>query len=139
MLAFYLNKMVKDGDLIFLLSNKKPPSLIIKNFSAIRTNDNGFIILSFDAKKLNYYDNLNDGEIFNPRIFLADLPNKKEIELSSSQASYLSNEGTFVLTNNVNIKISENNSTFFFQSDQVFIDTKRKKINAIGNVNASIY
>ena len=139
MLTFYLNKMVKDGDLIFLLSNKKPPSLIIKNFSAIRTNNDGFIILSFDAKKLNYYDNLKDGEIFNPRIFLADLPNKKEIELSSSQASYLSNEGTFVLTNNVNIKISENNSTFFFQSDQVFIDTKRKNVNAIGNVNASIY
>lgn len=139
MLTFYLNKMVKDGDLIFLLSNNKPPSLIIKNFSAIRTNNDGFIIVSFDAKKLNYYDNLNDGEIFNPRIFLADLPNKKEIELSSSQASYLSSEGTFVLTNNVNIKISENNSTFFFQSDQVFIDTKRKNVNAIGNVNASIY
>ena len=131
--------MVKDGDLIFLLSNKKPPSLIIKNFSAIRTNNDGFIILSFDAKKLNYYDNLKDGEIFNPRIFLADLPNKKEIELSSSKASYLSNEGTFILKNNVNIKMSENNSTFFFQSDQVFIDTKRKSVNAIGNVNASIY
>ena len=37
------------------------------------------------------------------------------------------------------LRLSENNSTFFFQSDQVFIDTKRKKINAIGNVNASIY
>jgi len=139
MLTFYLNKMVKDGDLIFLLSNKKPPSLIIKNFSAIRTNNDGFITLSFDAKKLNYYDNLKDGEILNPRIFLADLPNKKEIELSSEQASYLSNVGNFILKNNVNIKISENNSIFFFQSDQVFIDTKRKKINAIGNVNASIH
>jgi len=97
------------------------------------------LILSFDAKKLNYYDNLKDGEIFNPRIFIADLPNKKEIELSSNQASYLSNVGNFILKNNVNIKISENNSIFFFQSDQVFIDTKRKKINAIGNVNASIH
>jgi len=77
--------------------------------------------------------------ILNPRIFLADLPNKKDIELSSSQASYLGNEGNFILKNNVNIKISENKGTFFFQSDQVFIDTKRKKINAIGNVNASIY
>ena len=114
MLTFYLNKLVKDGDLIFLLSNKKPPSLIIKSFSAIRTNDDGFITLSFAAKKLNYYDNLKDGEIFNPRIFLADLPNKKEMELSSTQASYHSNEGNFILKNNVNIKISQNNSIFFF-------------------------
>ena len=104
-LHFTLTKMVKDGDLIFLLSNKKPPSLIIKNFSAIRTNSDGFIILSFDAKKLNYYDNLKDGEIFNPRIFLADLPNKKEIELSSTQAFYFNNEEKFILKNNVNIKI----------------------------------
>ena len=57
-LTFYLNKKVKDGDLIFLLSNKKPPSLIMQNFSAVRTNNDGLIIVSFDAKKLNYYDNL---------------------------------------------------------------------------------
>ena len=131
--------MVKDGDLIYLLSNKKTPSLIIKNFSAIRTNDDGFITLSFDAEKLNYYDNLKDGEIFNPRIFLANLINKKEMELTSKQASYNNNDGNFVLKNNVNIRISENDSAFFFRSDQVFIDTKRKKINAIGNVNATIY
>jgi len=59
--------------------------------------------------------------------------------LGSLQASYQSNDGKFILKKNVDIKITENNSTFFFQSDQVFIDTKRKKINAIGNVNASIY
>ena len=139
-LTFYLNKKVKDGDLIFLLSNKKPPSLILQNFSAIRTNNDGLIIVSFDAKKLNYYDHSRDGEIFNPRIFLADFPNKKEIKLSSKSASYKSNEGNFILKNNVNIEIIEsNNNSFSFLSDSVFIDTKRKKINAIGNVNAKIY
>lgn len=139
-LTFYLNKMVKDGDFIFLLSSKKPPSLILKNFSALRTNDDGLIIVSFNASKLNYYDNLRNGEIVNPRIFLADLPNKKEMELSSTIASYYSADGNFVLKNNVNIKVTESNQKFFsFQSDSVLIDTKRKKINGIGNVNAKIY
>ena len=123
-----------------MLSNKKPPSLILNNFSAIRTNNEGFIIVSFDAKKLSYYDHLRNGEIFNPKIFLADFPNKKEIKLSSKSASYKSDEGNFILKNNVNIKITEsNNNYYFFRSDLVLIDTKKKKINAIGNVNAKIY
>lgn len=139
-LTFYLNKKVQDGDLIFLLSNNKPPSLILKNFSAIRTNSEGLIIVSFEATKLNYFDNLRNGELFNPRIFLADFPNKKEMELSSIKASYHNNQGNFILKNNVNIKLTEsNNNSFFFQSDEVYIDTKRKEINAIGNVNATIY
>jgi LPS export ABC transporter protein LptC len=139
-LTFYLNKKVKDGDLIFLLSNNRPPSLILKNFSAIRTNNDGLIIVSFDAKELNYHDNLKNGEIFNPRIFLADLPNKKEIELSSTNATYNNKEGSFILKNNVKIKVVESNkNSLFFQSDQVSIDTKSKAINAIGNVNATIY
>jgi len=139
-LTFYLNKKVQDGDLIFLLSNKKPPSLILKNFSAIRTDNEGLIIVSFEATKLNYFNSLRNGELFNPRIFLADFPNKKEMELSSMEASYLNNEGNFILRNNVNIKLTEsNNNSFFFQSDLVYIYTKRKEINAIGNVNATIY
>ena len=88
-----------------MLSNKKPPSLILKNFSAIRTNNDGLIIVSFDANKLNYYDHLRDGEIFNPRIFLADFPNKKKIKLSSTNASFFGNEDSFILKNNVNIKL----------------------------------
>ena len=139
-LTFYLNKKVQDGDLIFLLSNKKPPSLILENFSAIRTNNDGLIIVSFDAKKLNYYDNSKDGEFFYPRIFLADFLNKKEMELSSTRASYLNNVSKFILQNNVSIKLNEShNNSFTFQSDRVFIDIKRKNINAIGNVNATIY
>ena len=139
-LTFYLNKKVKDGDLIFLLSNKKPPSLILQNFSAIRTNNDGLIIVSFDANKLNYYDHSRDGEIFNPRIFLADFPNGKKIKLSSTNASFFGSEDSFILKNNVNIEIIEsNNNSFSFLSDSVFIDTKRKKINAIGNINATIY
>lgn len=139
-LTFYLNKKVQDGDLIFLLSKKKPPSLILENFSAIRTNKDGLIIVSFDAKKLNYYDNSRNGEFFYPRIFLADFVNKKEMELSSASASYINNENKFILRNNVIIRLSEsNNNSFIFQSDRVFIDTKRKNINALGNVNATIY
>ena len=139
-LTFYLNKKVKDGDLIFLLSNKKPPSLILQNFSAIRTNNDGLIIVSFNAKKLNYYDHSRYGEIFNPRIFLADFPNQKKIKLSSTNASFSGNEDSFILKNNVNIEIIESNNNYFsFLSDSVFIDTKRKKINAIGNINATIY
>ena len=139
-LTFYLNKKVQDGDLIFLLSNKKPPSLILENFSAIRTNNDGLIIVSFDAKKLNYYDNSKDGEFFYPRIFLADFLNKKEMELSSTSASYLNNVSKFILQNNVSIRLNESqNNSFIFQSDRVFIDIKRKNINAIGNVNATIY
>ena len=112
----------------------------MKNFSAIRTNSEGLIIVSFEATKLNYFDNLRNGELFNPRIFLADFPNKKEMELSSIKASYNNNQGNFILENNVNIKLTEsNNNSFFFQSDEVYIDTKRKEINAIGNVNATIY
>jgi LPS export ABC transporter protein LptC len=139
-LTFYLNKKVQDGDLIFLLTNKKPPSLILKNFSAVRTNNDGLIIVSFDAKKLSYYDNLKDGEILNPRIFLSDFLNKKEMELSSTNASYLNDEGNFILKNNVNIKMTDsNNNSFFFQSDLVLINMEGKKINAIGNVNATIF
>ena len=138
-LTFYLNKKVNDGDLIFFVSNKKPPSLILNNFSAIRTNGNGFIILSFDAKKLNYYGNSKNGEIFQPRIFIADSLNKKRMQLSASNASYHDNDGSFILKNNVNIKITNNiNDSFFFQSDHVVIDTKNSQINAIGNVNATI-
>ena len=97
------------------MTNKKPPSLILKNFSAVRTNNDGLIIVSFDAKKLSYYDNLKDGEILNPRIFLSDFLNKKEMELSSTNASYLNDEGNFILKNNVNIKMTDsNNNSFFF-------------------------
>ena len=53
---------------------------------------NGLIIVSFDAKKLNYYDNSKNGEIFQPRIFIADFPNKKKMQLSASNASYHDNE-----------------------------------------------
>ena len=61
------------------------------------------------------------------------------MQLSASNASYHDNDGSFILKNNVNIKITNNiNDSFFFQSDHVVIDTKNSQINAIGNVNATI-
>ena len=129
--------MVKDGDLIFLLSNKKPPSLIIKNFSAIRTNNDGLIILSFDAKKLNYYDNLKDGEIFNPRIFLADLPNKKEIEFLHRGIAGRNFERKFRLADTIKVTDAnyENGLLHIFLEREIPEHQKPRKIEINSKIN----